>query len=263
VRHIFPRGGGSPGARLGRLDDRVVFVVGSPRSGTTFLGETLGSLPGFVDLGEVAPLKAAVPRLIGLPDEVIGPQVRRILDRTRRLAFVPGLRGVEQGPETVYVLPAALRAYPHARAVHILRDGRDVVCSLLERGWLRAGQPRWRDEVEHGGQARFWVEPERREEFEQASEATRAAWVWRVYVSRARANTERMLEIRYERLTEHPESVSDALARHLGAPAAVLLDRLDEAHDRSIGRWRRDLTREQLTDVEREAGPLLAELGYA
>jgi hypothetical protein len=34
-------------------------------------------------------------------------------------------------------------------------------------------------------------------------------------------------------------------------------------HTRSIGRWRRDLTSEQVADVEREAGPLLRELGYA
>jgi hypothetical protein len=237
-------------------------VVGSPRSGTTFLGETLGSLPGFVDLGEVLPLKMAVPQLRELPVEVAGPQVRRILNRMRRLALVPGLRGVEQGPETVFVLPAALRAYPHARAVRMVRDGRDVVCSLLERGWLREGQRRRRDEVAYGHQARFWVEPERREEFERASEAKRAAWVWRVYVTAARGIDERMLEVRYERLTEDPEGVAEALAHHLGAPAAVLRERLAEAHDRSIGRWRRDLTPEELADVEREAGPLLAELGY-
>ena len=36
-----------------------------------------------------------------------------------------------------------------------------------------------------------------------------------------------------------------------------------EVHDASVGRWRRDLTPEQLADVEAEAGGLLAELGYA
>jgi hypothetical protein len=30
-----------------------------------------------------------------------------------------------------------------------------------------------------------------------------------------------------------------------------------------VGRWRQDLTGEQLADVEAEAGELLAELGYA
>jgi Sulfotransferase family len=247
---------------LGSPDDRLVFVLGSPRSGTTFLAGAIGSVPGFVDLGEVAAVKAAVPGLAALPVDEAAGRLRRMLGVTRTIGLVRGLRGVEQTPETAFLAASVVRAFPQARLVHMLRDGRDVVCSLLERGWLRAGQPRWRDEVEHGGQARFWVEPDRREEFERASEATRAAWVWRVYVSRARATTDRMLEIRYERLTEHPHSVSDALARHLGAPAAVLRDRLDAAHDRSIGRWRRDLTREQLTDVEREAGELLQELGY-
>jgi hypothetical protein len=33
-------------------------------------------------------------------------------------------------------------------------------------------------------------------------------------------------------------------------------------HDRSAGRWRRDLTAEQLADVEREAGATLVSLGY-
>ena len=57
---------------------RLVFVAGSPRSGTTFLGSALGSLPGFVDLGEVAPLKAEIPGLYGAPDAA--PRVRAILD---------------------------------------------------------------------------------------------------------------------------------------------------------------------------------------
>ena len=35
------------------------------------------------------------------------------------------------------------------------------------------------------------------------------------------------------------------------------------AHANSVGRWRGDLTPEQLADVEAEAGDLLAELGYA
>ena len=35
------------------------------------------------------------------------------------------------------------------------------------------------------------------------------------------------------------------------------------AHDSSAGRWRRDLSPEQLADVEREAGAQLVALGYA
>src|SRR5688500_13397607 len=123
--------------RLGS-EERLVFVIGSPRSGTTFTGSALGSLPGFVDLDEVQPWKAAVPSLVGRPDDEVGMRLRRVLERVRRLGLARGLRGVEQTPETSFVLTAVLRAYPQAVAVHVIRDGRDVATSLLERGWLSA-----------------------------------------------------------------------------------------------------------------------------
>src|SRR5207247_1225206 len=64
--------------RLGR-EERLVFVVGCPRSGTTFVGRAIGGLPGFVDFGEVTPWKAALPA---------GPsaaELRTILERIRRI----------------------------------------------------------------------------------------------------------------------------------------------------------------------------------
>ncbi len=162
------------------------------------------------------------------------------------------------------MLPSALEAFPQAHAVHIVRDGRDVVCSLLERGWLnadRAGQDDAR--LPYGARARFWVEPERAGEFERASEATRAAWAWRRYVSAARSLPERTLEVRYESLTGDREGVARAIARHLDVPPEAVLPNLATAHAESIGRYLRDLNAEQLEAVEREAGPLLHELGYA
>src|SRR6266705_3600668 len=117
--------------RLGR-EERLVFVVGCPRSGTTFVGRGIGGLPGFVDFGEVTPWKAA------LPTRPSPAELRTILERIRRIGLAWGLRGVEQTPETAHVLASALEAYPQALAVHVVRDGRDVVSSLLERGWLNA-----------------------------------------------------------------------------------------------------------------------------
>ena len=240
--------------RLGH-EERLVFVVGCPRSGTTFLGRAIGGLPGFVDLGEVTPWTAA------LPSGPSAAELRRILERVRRLGLAWGLRGVEQTPETAHVLGAALEAYPEALAVHALRDGRDVVCSLLERGWLNADRAGHDDAgLTYGLEPRFWVEPERREEFTQVSDTRRCAWAWRRYVEAVRGagTDERLLEVRYETMS----GSTDRLATFLHANATSAHKALDRFRDSSIGRWRKDLTSEQLTDVEAEAGELLRELGY-
>jgi hypothetical protein len=240
--------------RLGH-EERLVFVVGCPRSGTTFLGRTIGGLPGFVDLTEVTPWKAA------LPNNPSPAELRSILERVRLIGLARGLRCVEQTPETAHVLPAALDAYPQAQAVHAVRDGRDVVCSLLERGWLNAGKGGADDAgLTYGPHPRFWVEPERREEFTQVSDARRCAWAWRRYVEAVRGSGagDRLLEIRYESYSRS----ADTLAEFLGADREAAHRKLDDFRDTSIGRWRRDLMPEQLADVEAECGDLLAELGY-
>ena len=245
--------------RLRGGEERLVFVVGSPRSGTTFLAGAIGGVPGFADLTEVTPLKSAIPELARLPEAEAAARVRAILERVRALTLSRGVRGVEQTPETAFVLGAALRAYPQGRAVHVVRDGRDVVCSLLEREWLSAGRAGGDDaRLPYGSEARFWVPVEEREAFEQASDAARAAWAWRAYVTAARSVGAGVLEVRYEMLAES----AGPLAEHLGVERGPVEQTLARFHDRSIGRFRRDLSPEQLADVERVAGPLLGELGY-
>ncbi|MFL5911147.1 MAG: sulfotransferase family protein [Gaiellaceae bacterium] len=249
----------------GPVEERLVFVVGSPRSGTSFTAGAVGAVRGFVDLGEVPLLKAAIPGLVGLAEAEQAREIRRILQRVRGLGLVRRLRGVEQTPETGFVLPAALRAFPSATAVHVVRDGRDVACSLLERGWLSARRSDESDDAKlsYGVHPRFWVEPERREEFTQVSDARRAAWAWRRYVTAARAAPDRTVTVRYEELVADPEAATTPLAETLGVEVEQLSDAFAAARASSVGRWRHDLTAEQLADVEAEAGELLAELGYA
>ena len=216
-----------------------------------------------MDLGEVRPVKSSIRRWASLPEDEAAAELRSTLERVRRLGFVRDLRPVEQTPELSFVVGAAVRAYPEATVLHIIRDGRDVVCSLLERGWLRereghddAGQP-------YGTHARAWVEPERRDEFVHAREATRAAWAWRSYLTAARREPEHTLEIRYEEIAADPTAAAERIAGRLDTDPEQLAAALREVHSRSIGRWRQDLTPEQIDDVEREAGPLLRDLGYA
>lgn len=250
--------------RFGRLDDRFVFVLGSPRSGTTFLAGAIGSVPGFLDLGEIASVKAAVPELAGLEPEDAARRLRRILAIARRAGLVGNVRPVEQTPELAHAVRAIPIAYPEARIVHIVRDGRDVVCSLLEKTWLRVEQTEVDDAgVPYGSYARFWVEPERRGEFEDASDARRAAWVWRSYVTAARASGVPLIDVRYEDLAMDPAAIAAELSRALAAPVEPLTAALSRVHDSSVGRYRDDLSAEQLAEVEDEAGLLLSELGYS
>ena len=144
-----------------------------------------------------------------------------------------------------------------------VRDGRDVACSLLEKPWLRREQAKTDDAgLAYGSYARFWVEPDRREEFETASDARRAAWVWRRYVTAARSAGVPLLEIRYEQMTEDPAAIAQELGRFVGAPTDPLTTALAGAHADSVGRYRTDLTEEQLADVLAESGDLLRELDY-
>jgi hypothetical protein len=251
-------------AGLRPQDERLVFVLGSPRSGTTFLAGAIASLPGFVDLGEVAAFKAAIPELTGLPATQAARRIRRIVSLARRLGLVGALRGVEQTPEAAFVVRAAALAFPQALFVHAVRDGRDVVCSLLERGWLSEGRGGSDDAgLPYGPQPRFWVEPERAAEFAAASDARRAAWAWRCYLTAvAAAPSARLHEVRYEQLSADPESVARDLAAFLDASSETLADALRAAHGRSVGRWTRELTVEQVADIGAESGALLEQLGY-
>jgi Sulfotransferase family len=263
VARVAQRGFRERGGDSELATERAVFVVGSPRSGTTFLAGAVGAQPGFVDLGEVRPVKASIERWASLSDAEAAVELRSTLELVRRLSFVRDLRPVEQTPELSFVVGAAVRAYPQATVLHIIRDGRDVVCSLLEKGWLR--ERKGQDDVgqPYGEYVRSWVEPERRGEFTRASEATRAAWAWRRYLIAARRVPEHTLEIRYEEIAADPPAAAERIARRLETDPTPLAAALSAVHSRSIGRWRRDLTADQVEDVEREAGALLRELGYA
>jgi hypothetical protein len=264
VGRVLLRARRRDGADLEVLAERPVFVVGAPRSGTTFVARSIGRLPGFADLGEVAPLKAAIPQLATMPEPEAAELLRQTLERIRRFGLVRHLRAVEQTPETSFVVAAAVHAYPQASVVHMVRDGRDVASSLLAKGWL-AAERNEQDDVgdPYGEHARFWVEPERIDDFKGSSEARRAAWVWRSYLTAARRAPQNTLEVRYEELASDSRAVARRIAEHIGADPVLLSHSLSDMHAESIARWRNDLTPEQVADLETEAGDLLRELGYS
>jgi hypothetical protein len=118
----------------------------------------------------------------------------------------------------------------------------------------------------------FWVEPERRSEFETCSVVRRCIWAWRIFVETALSTgavlpPHQYLELRYEEMVLRPEAI-----------ALNLLDFLEIADPDSrfnfqravstvradlVGQWKQGLTETDQKEIAQEAGDLLARLGYA
>ena len=180
-------------------------------------------------------------------------------------------RWVEKTGSNGYQLEHILKLYPLARVIHLVRDGRDVVCSLLKR------DPRPYHAVSH--------------------------WLYNVSAALAWREHPAYLEVRYETLVAKPEATLHAICRHLDvafepqmlaaseneywrqcAPTSIHaswrnspLD--DSVSTRSIGRYRHELTsevealfwrmqlsrwgRRRLRATHRGAADLMRLLGYA
>jgi hypothetical protein len=274
------RAGRPAGVHGGRLlDPRLrepVFVLGAPRSGTTFLGSCIGALPEVSYHFEPRVTKAAARMVY----EGTWPENRaaRVFRWSYRLLLLAagdgGRRFVEKNPENCFVVPFLARAFPDARFVQIIRDGRDVAVSHAEKPWLSARSAgtgrRGRGGQAWGPWARWWVEPERAEEFAAASDLTRTAWSWRRFTDSARTAlaqlpADRVLTLRYEDVVRQPREAAETIAEFFGHATAPesLRAALATADPGSIGRWRNALDVDGLADVEREAGSLLRDLGYS
>ena len=112
-----------------------VFVVGTGRSGTATIAALLGGVPGCRVVHELTP-----PLLAEVTAFHRGVLHHRelvdLLRRTRQPGAIGGttLSG-EANQRLSFVLPALAEAFPHARIVWLLRDGRDAIASMHHRLW--------------------------------------------------------------------------------------------------------------------------------
>jgi hypothetical protein len=267
-----------PSARA--LDPRLhrpVLVIGAPRSGTTFLAGCIGRMPEISYHFEPRLTKAAARCVYdGSWSERRAATVFRLSYAALLLASLDGGRRFsEKNPENSFVVPFLATALPGAQFVHIVRDGRDVAVSHAEQPWLAAASAgagrRGRGGQLWGPYPRWWVEPDRREEFTKVADIVRSAWCWRRFTEAAlhglaELPADRSIEVRYESVVHDPAGTARLLADFLDVSPAghqALRAGLAEAKPGSVGRWRAALTEHQVSDVEQETGPLLARLGYA
>lgn len=275
-----PEAAARRGRSARRISPRVrrpIFIVGAPRSGTTFLGGCVGRLPTVSYHFEPRLTKAAARCVYdGSWSEAKAARVFRANYGALLLAGGDGgLRFAEKNPENCFILPFLFRTFPDAVFIHIVRDGRDATVSHAEKPWLAAksaasGQ-RGRGGTAWGAQPRFWVEPDRYEEFRAVSDIERSAWAWRrfteaAYEGLATLPAERLLRIGYEDMVADPAAFAETLGDFLDVPAGAerepLRSALSQASRSSVGRWRETLSSHDADTVERQCGALLAELGY-
>nr|WP_081686380.1 adenylyl-sulfate kinase [Candidatus Solirubrobacter pratensis] len=151
--------------------------------------------------------------------------------------------------DAVGMAPDLLRLaalWPQTRAIHLIRDGRELAHAAIDPAWAARHMPAL------GSWAGDPV-------------ATSALW-WEFHVRCAREagillGPERYREIRFEELARSPHAVCSALCAFLGVPfdeAMVRVPRPDHHVDRSPPLSSADVAR-----WEAVAGDLLDELGYA
>jgi Sulfotransferase family len=277
-RHRHPELHSGPTAHL--LDPRLhrpLFILGAPRSGTSFLGGCIGRIPEISYHFEPLLTKVAV-RCVhdGSWTQRRCAAVFRLSYSTLLLAARDGgRRFAEKNPENSFVVPFLAKVWPDAQFVHIIRDGRDAAVSHAEKPWLAdvsAGSGRRaRYAQEWGPSPRWWVEADRYEEFTAAPTLVRSAWCWRRFTEAALEGlatlpAERVTEVHYESVVADPGAAADKLGEFLGASPAgleALREALGKARGDSVGRWRKTLDEDQVASVNREIGLLLTKLGYA
>lgn len=257
-----------------------IVLGGCGRSGTTLLRMMLDSHRR-ICCGPESSLfrrRAIDPRRLADRFGFSDDEVRAIYDAAAsRPAFIEGFaalcmqkagkaRWAEKTPRNISRIADIFRWFPGARFVHVLRDGRDVACSLRThprhkvvdgklvptgvRKPIAGCARRWVRDIE--GSRRWWSDP-------------------------------RFMTVRYEDLVLDPqpalerlmafvgEAWDEAMLAHSSADSlfrdatrfAQNPEALGAVSTASLGRWQRDFDERDKRIFKRIAGPLLVELGYA
>lgn len=272
---------------LRQLEAPPIFVVGEPRSGTTWVYDLLvfpesaggvleswmftpglgfGSLfhRGHWDADHVERTSRLAGGRLGLGQllsrEELVRQVREISADWLGRALEPHHRFlVEKTPLHLHVVETIAEVYPEARFVHVLRDGRDVAVSMdaAARSW----NPGWRPLGRRG--------------------VHRFAKGWRRAMRRAAdlrgSLGPRFLEVRYEDLKAEPEGATRRLYAFCEYPDDGMVRRAVESTDfrrhaatgedrfrrrGTRGEWRERMDRLDAFLFQLGAREILVERGY-
>lgn len=252
--------------------ERPIILGGCSRSGTSLLREMLNSHPDIYIGPETAIFQGNrqfdhLSRVTALPYSVLQKFYRRSCCLAefgelvlKQLAKDSGKSTWgEKTPANVRCIGELFRFFPGARFIHIVRDGRDVVCSLRTHPKYE-----WRDGSHvRTGIVNHW-------------DACADQWVRDVLEGMRFADDPRCYQLRYERLVSAPRDEMARLLTWLGHTwnESVITNYKRENQPNhpalageisrtSVARWQKDLPTEARQIVNRRCGELLIELGYA
>jgi omega-hydroxy-beta-dihydromenaquinone-9 sulfotransferase len=203
--------------------------------------------------------------LLGLeatPDE--RQCVRSRVSRVTRYHGKPRFAAKITGPGRIAYLTSI---FPDARFIHVIRDGRAVVSSLLRVGFWRElnwmNEPAWRNGLT-AGDLEDWNRYDR-------SPLALAAVQWRRVVETTRAEGERVAgdrygEIHYERFLGTPRSVLEVVASFCelapSASAERFLASRFELRDMNV-QWRARFDLDEVEILNELIGPTLLSASYS
>jgi hypothetical protein len=302
----FPRSesaapGADPTRELRALEEKLVWIFGSPRSGSSWLMRLLGSrrevapinesyLPahlvpigGEVEAGEYYEQgeRAGDPSYFFARDYMPGlrPLLRELalrgfLNQLHQMGYEPLPRWVAiKEPNGSHAADTVVSLLPGSRVLFLLRDGRDVVDSLLDA--MLGSESWWTERTRSLGRP-----PQGRLEF--VSQHANL-WVRRTMATQRAFEMlpdEQRLLVRYEELLADTAGqlrrIFDWLGLQVDKRAVLEVVRRyafksvpDERRGRgrdmraaTPGLWRQNLTAEERRTMDEIMGPKLAELGY-
>ncbi len=270
-----------------------VFIVGCPRSGTSFLYHLLLSAGGFArfhtqmnvfdvlepifgDLNSSTNKKKMMTEWLrskafavsGLDANEIESKVmaecrngsdfmRIVMEEVARKQSVD--RWIDSTPTNVPHMLRIACDFPDAQFIHIIRDARDVALSLDKRHWSRPLP--WDKNRSLLAAGLYWE------------------WIVRKGRKYGSALGARYLEVRYEELVERPQPalktigeflqhdldyarIQEASVGSVKKPLTSFKEDLKEGHFTPVGRWKDKFPADQLKEFERLIGNYLQELGY-
>jgi protein-tyrosine sulfotransferase len=259
----------SPFVHTASRSAELIIIGGAARSGTTLLRTILGRHPLIASGPETTVFLSRVssPEDIGARLGWDAHQIERWLHQSRSQAeFIKRVQRemrersgrplwAEKTPANVRRLRFIRKNFPDAKLVHIVRDGRDVVCSLRQKPFAKL------DNVPR----------------DSVAAAARCGAMWRrdVLAGLRQDHDPLYYQLHYERLVQAPEEQLRALISFLGVRWDDSLlrptgegkeeDEILAASDirtASIGRWRAELSEPQIRSLRQLIGPLLIDLGY-